>query len=131
MTPALWHYAVAMTKSAAGTETITLKVGELRIETDAEGYLLNRHDWSPAVAEALATRENIALTPAHWELIELVQRYYQQFEHAPAMRPLVKFVGKELGADKGRSIYLMQLFPGSSAKLLARISGLPRPDHCL
>jgi tRNA 2-thiouridine synthesizing protein E len=47
------------------------------------------------------------------------------------MRPLVKQVREQLGEDKANSIYLMQLFPGSPAKLLAKIAGLPRPTNCL
>jgi tRNA 2-thiouridine synthesizing protein E len=43
----------------------------------------------------------------------------------------VKAVKQSLGDDKGRSIYLMQLFPGSPAKLAARLAGLPKPDNCL
>ncbi|MCZ6459336.1 MAG: TusE/DsrC/DsvC family sulfur relay protein, partial [Gammaproteobacteria bacterium] len=37
----------------------------------------------------------------------------------------------QLGAEKGTSIYLLKLFPGSPAKLLAKIAGLPRPTNCL
>jgi len=43
----------------------------------------------------------------------------------------VKFCRLKLGADKGRSIYLMSLFPGSPAKLGSKIAGLPKPDNCL
>ena len=47
------------------------------------------------------------------------------------MRPLVKYVSQTLGSDKGSSIYLLQLFPGSPAKVASKIAGLPRPEHCL
>jgi len=47
------------------------------------------------------------------------------------MRPLVKFVGQELGKDKGNSMYLLTLFPGSPAKLGSKIAGLPKPENCL
>jgi tRNA 2-thiouridine synthesizing protein E len=43
----------------------------------------------------------------------------------------VSLVRRELGEEKGRSVYLLTLFPGSPAKLAARIAGLPRPEHCL
>lgn len=99
--------------------------------TDKEGYLLNLEDWSEQVAEAIARAAGIELTPAHWEIIRLVRDFYAEYEVSPAMRPLVKAVREQLGADKGNSIYLMTLFPGSPAKLLARIAGLPRPTNCL
>jgi len=98
---------------------------------DEEGYLLNLDDWTPELAEELATKEELILSPEHWEIIHLLRRFYQQFEVSPAMRPLVKAVTKELGPEKGKSIYLMKLFPGSPPKLAAKIAGLPKPANCL
>ncbi|MCP4595820.1 TusE/DsrC/DsvC family sulfur relay protein [Neptuniibacter sp.] len=103
----------------------------MNIELDDEGYLRNLNDWSEEVAALLAEQENIELTPAHWEIIEVIREFYTNFEHSPAMRPLVKAVSIKLGKDKGKSIYLMKLFPGSPAKLVAKIAGLPKPDNCL
>ncbi|HEY8569926.1 TusE/DsrC/DsvC family sulfur relay protein [Microbulbifer sp.] len=101
------------------------------IPLDKEGFLRNLDDWSPQVAEALAAQENIALTEDHWDVIRLLQDFYREFELSPAMRPLVKYVGQHLGADKGRSIFLMQLFPPSPAKIGSKIAGLPKPTNCL
>ncbi len=101
------------------------------IETDKEGYLCDLNQWSPEIAKQLAHAENIDLSPAHWEIIELLREFYREFELSPAMRVLVKQVGLKLGAEKGKSIYLMQLFPPSPAKIASKISGLPRPDNCL
>ena len=98
---------------------------------DKEGFLRDLADWSPQVAEQIAHREQVQLTPAHWEVIELLRRYYQEFDASPAMRPLVKYCARELGPDKGKSIYLMALFPGSPAKIGSKIAGLPKPDNCL
>ena len=47
------------------------------------------------------------------------------------MRALVKYVRLKLGPDKGRSIYLLKLFPGSPAKIGSKIAGLPKPANCL
>jgi len=101
------------------------------IATDKEGYLKILNDWSKPVAEAIALQEHITLTHQHWEIIELLQGFYQEFEISPAMRVLVKAVGQQLGKDKGRSIYLMALFPESPAKLASKIAGLPKPTNCL
>ncbi|WP_193164388.1 TusE/DsrC/DsvC family sulfur relay protein [Microbulbifer hainanensis] len=102
-----------------------------QIALDKEGFLRNREDWSPAVAKHLAEAEGITLTEAHWQVIALLQDFYREFELSPAMRPLVKYVGQHLGADKGRSIYLMQLFPPSPARIGSKIAGLPKPTNCL
>lgn len=101
------------------------------IAYDKEGFLRRLDDWSPEVASIIAEREGIQLTDAHWEIIDLLREFYRRFEASPANRALVKFTAQELGPDKGRSIYLMSLFPGSPAKLGSKIAGLPKPDNCL
>lgn len=103
----------------------------MALATDEEGYLLDLTDWSPSVAEQLAAEEGLSLSEAHWELIELIQAFYKEFDHSPAMRPLIKYAKLKLGADKGNSLYFLSLFPGSPAKLLSRVAGLPRPENCL
>ncbi len=108
-----------------------LHVNDAAIETDNDGYLQYFNDWNEAIAEAIAEAEKIELNAAHWEIIHLLRDFYRQFEQSPAMRPLVKFVNQQLGAEKGNSIYLLKLFPGSPAKIASKIAGLPRPEHCL
>lgn len=110
---------------------MSLWVNGQEYTTDKEGYLVRRDSWSPALAEALAEKERIVLTPEHWEIINLLRDFYHRYELAPAMRPLVKQVTLTLGPDKGRSIYLLQLFPPSPAKIASKIAGLPRPTNCL
>ena len=98
---------------------------------DREGFLRKLSDWNPEVARQIAAAEGISLTPEPWAIIELLREYYLEFDASPAMRPLVKYCALKLGADQGRSIYLMSLFPGSPAKLGSKIAGLPKPDNCL
>lgn len=102
-----------------------------QITTDADGFLADFHAWNEAIAAAFASAENIQLTADHWQLIYLVRDFYRQYEQSPAMRPLVKYVGQQLGQAKGNSIYLLRLFPGSPAKIISKIAGLPRPENCL
>ena len=97
---------------------------------DKDGYLADLNQWNSDVAEQLAALEGITLTPAHWEVIDALRAFYQQYQLVPSQRPFVKHIANTLGADKGNSIYLMQLFPQSPAKLAARIAGLPRPTNC-
>ena len=101
------------------------------VEFDKEGFLRHLQDWSEEVAGEIAASEGIQLTPAHWEVIELLRRFYDEFDSSPAMRPLVKYCGQKLGPDKGNSIYLLSLFPGSPAKIGSKIAGLPKPENCL
>ncbi len=100
------------------------------IALDKDGYLRNMNDWNPEVADKLAATVPIVLTEAHWEIIETLREFYRNTGLSPAMRPLVKLIAKELGTEKGRSIYLMKLFPGNPALLASKIGGLPRPTNC-
>ncbi len=101
------------------------------IGLDPEGYLVDQSQWSESVAELLAADEGMVLSENHWEIIRVVRDFYQRYEMAPAMRPLVKATKNALGAEKGTSIYLMSLFPGSPPKRVARLAGLPKPTNCL
>lgn len=109
----------------------TLVISNNTVELDEEGYLYDVSQWTPEVASYLAETLSIELTDAHWEVLYLLREFYQQYQLSPAMRPLVKAVGQKLGKEKGRSIYLMQLFPGSPAKVAALLAGLPKPENCL
>ena len=96
-----------------------------------EGFLLDWQSWNQDVACTLAAIEGIQLDERHWELLHLLRDYYQAFDSSPAMRALVKYTRQRLGDDKGRSIYLLKLFPGSPAKIGSKIAGLPKPANCL
>lgn len=102
----------------------------MQVAIDKEGFLRQLADWSPEAAQQLADQDGITLTPAHWELIHFVRDFHQRYNLAPGNRALVQLVGQALGPGKGNSIYLMKLFTGKPAKVLARIAGLPKPDNC-
>lgn len=98
---------------------------------DARGYLEDREAWAPWVAEAMAAEDQIALTPAHWEILDFLRDYYEEFQMAPPMRVLVKAVAVRLGQEKAESRYLYRLFPDGPAKQACRYAGLPRPVSCI
>ncbi|HET8817738.1 MAG TPA: TusE/DsrC/DsvC family sulfur relay protein, partial [Pseudidiomarina sp.] len=87
-----------------------------QIETDKHGYLARFDDWSPGLAIHIAELEQITMTDAHWEVVYFVRSFYQEFDTSPAMRVLVKAIGKSLGPDKANSPYLYKLFPKGPAK---------------
>ncbi len=108
-----------------------LLVDEVSLATDEEGYLLRRTDWSRDVAVTMAALDQVELTDSHWEVIQLLQEYYDNYEIAPAIRILTKAVGKKLGKDKANSRYLYQLYPQGPAKQACRYAGLPKPTGCV
>jgi len=108
-----------------------LAVNGYFIALDKEGFLINLHDWSEEVATLIAQNDHIHLTEAHWEIIYVVREFYQTFQISPSMRSLVKRTEQILGEEKGKSIYLLQLFPVSPARFSCKFAGLPKPANCL
>jgi tRNA 2-thiouridine synthesizing protein E len=108
-----------------------LMVDGRRIPLDKDGYLIDRQDWSEAVAQALAAREELQLSAEHWEILRLLREFHEQFQLSPATRPLIKYAALKLGPDKGNSLHLNRLFKGTPAKLAAKLAGLPKPSNCL
>ncbi len=98
---------------------------------DQEGFLLDLQAWNEDLAAVIAQEVGVPLDAGHWELVYLIRSFYAEFDLSPSMRPLIKYAGQKLGPDKGKSLYFLSLFPGSPAKLLAKIAGLPKPENCL
>jgi tRNA 2-thiouridine synthesizing protein E len=97
-----------------------------------EGFLEDANQWTPEVGCQIAADDQIELSEKHWEIIEFLRDFYKSHEMSPpSNRLFVKAVKEALGEEKGNSIYLMQLFPGTPAKTACRIAGLPRPTNCL
>ena len=100
-------------------------------ETDEEGYLADLSQWDEDVATYMANEDDIELSDAHWEVINFLREYYEEYQIAPAVRVLTKAIGKKLGKDKGNSKYLYQLFPYGPAKQARKFGGLPKPTGCV
>lgn len=109
----------------------TLNLDGRQLPLDKDGYLVELADWSEDVAEALARREELELTPEHWEILRLLRAFYAEFQLSPATRPLIRYVAQRLGPEKGNSLYMNRLFKGTPAKLAAKLAGLPKPTNCL
>ncbi|GAB6054020.1 TusE/DsrC/DsvC family sulfur relay protein [Magnetospira thiophila] len=101
------------------------------VEHDEEGYLTNLSEWSKEIAELIAKDEGVDLGPEHWEVIDFLREYYEEYQIAPAIRVLVKAIGKKLGPEKGSNKYLYELFPYGPAKQACKIGGLPKPTGCV
>jgi len=110
---------------------MAIEVNGVSYETDEEGYLVNLSDWTEEIANTIAKTESVELSPSHWEVINFLREYYTEFQIAPAVRVLTKAIGKKLGAEKGNSQYLYELFPYGPAKQACKIAGLPKPTGCV
>ena len=108
-----------------------IEVNGKTLEVDEEGYLANLAEWEPEVANVMAKDDGTELTDEHWEIINFLREYYEEYQIAPAIRVLTKAIGKKLGKDKGNSKYLYELFPYGPAKQACRYGGLPKPTGCV
>jgi TusE/DsrC/DsvC family sulfur relay protein len=108
-----------------------IEVNGTTYETDEEGYLVNLADWNKDIAVAIAQAENVEMSENHWEVVNFLREYYDEYQIAPAVRVLTKAIGKQLGEDKGNSKYLYELFPYGPAKQACKIAGLPKPTGCV
>jgi len=103
--------------------------GEVAI--DDKGYLLDRQDWSPAVASTMAAADDLELTEDHWQVLQLFRQYFAEYEIEPPMRALVRMVREQMGEGKGNSRFLYRLFPEGPVTQACRYAGLPRPVSCI
>ena len=108
-----------------------IEEGGKTLETDEEGYLANLTEWTPEVGAKMAADDGCDLTENHWEVINFLREYYEEYQIAPAVRVLTKAIGKKLGPDKGNSKYLYELFPYGPAKQACKYAGLPKPTGCV
>ncbi|MGO9172120.1 MAG: TusE/DsrC/DsvC family sulfur relay protein [Rhodomicrobium sp.] len=111
--------------------TMQYKVGSIVADHDEEGYLTDIHVWNKELAELIAKAENINMTPEHWEVVDFLREYYDEYQIAPAIRILVKEMKKKFGAEKGDQKHLYELFPYGPAKQACKIAGLPKPTGCV
>ena len=101
------------------------------MQESAEGYLANLSEWNNDVAAHMAKEDDCDLSDNHWEVINFLREYYEEYQIAPAVRVLTKAIGKKLGKDKGNSKYLYELFPYGPAKQACKYAGLPKPTGCV
>jgi len=101
------------------------------VEHDEEGYIVEIGLWTRELAALIAEDENIEMGDDHWEVVNFLRNYYEEYQIAPAVRVLTKAIKKSLGPEKGNSKYLYELFPYGPAKQACKIAGLPKPTGCV
>lgn len=110
---------------------MTYQMNGASVEHDEEGYILDLSAWTEDLANQIAKDENIEMTDEHWEVINFLRDYYEEYQIAPAVRVLIKSIKKTMGKEKGSNKYLYTLFPYGPAKQACKIAGLPKPTGCV
>jgi tRNA 2-thiouridine synthesizing protein E len=99
--------------------------GTALVDVDGEGFLTDFAQWTRDIAAASAKAEGIGdLTPAHWKVLEFMQKEFKENGQAPSIRKLNKS-----GVASTKELY--DLFPGGPAKKAAKIAGLKKPEGCV
>ena len=99
--------------------------GNVKIDVDEDGFMLEPDQWNEEVALALASTEAVTeLTEEHWKLVNYLREYYQKFGIAPMIRKLCKETGFPL-----KKVY--ELFPSGPAKGACKVAGLAKPTGCV
>jgi tRNA 2-thiouridine synthesizing protein E len=97
------------------------------VATDSEGYLCDLNDWSEDFARALADREGLSLSPAHWELIHFLRAYYAEHGVQAQVRVMIRHFTRVWGPLRGSNHELHAMFPrGGPQKQGNRLAGLLR-----
>lgn len=101
------------------------------LSLDERGYLLEPSEWSPVVAEAMATADQFELTDAHWQVLDEVRTYFSEHGIEPPVRALIMRLRRHPGNERMASRELYALFPEGPARQAVRYAGLPRPISCI
>lgn len=90
----------------------------------ADGHLADPAAWSRPLAERVAATLGVAMTEAHWRVVDFARADWEATKASPNIRRITTSIDvstKELYA----------LFPKAPARTVAKIAGTPKPAGCL
>ncbi len=103
----------------------------MNFEVDNIGFLKNAQSWNEDWAKLKTQEIGIAWDDIDRRIVNALRSFYFEYDLSPAMRPLVKHIKTTVGEQYGSSIWLMQRYGESPARVLALLAGLPKPKNCL
>ena len=103
--------------------TETLIAGH-EVDVDEEGFLTDPSQWSPELAEALASSIGIELTSEHMKAIEFARTDQAETGETPTLRRMAT-----VGGFSTKEMFT--LFPKKPAKKMSYVAGLPKPVGCV
>lgn len=93
------------------------------ISVTEEGFMTDFSQWDKNLADAIASENDITLSPRHWEVIDYIQTEYKN--DVPLS---IRKIGKS-GVVDIKEFY--QLFPVAPLKTATKIAGVPKPASCI
>ena len=94
------------------------------VSLNEEGFMTDPAQWSKEIAVELAKQESVALTDAHWKIIEFCRQNAATTGKSPTLRQITSGSGVSTKD-------LFALFPKGPAKKVAKITGLGKPEGCV
>jgi len=99
-------------------------VDGVELEADEQGFL-REANFSDEAVKVIAAAEGIALTDAHWEVINFLRSEYRANGHTPNFRNMLKSMQAIRPDVDSKALY--DLFPLGPAKQGAKVAALPQP----
>lgn len=100
------------------------EISGVHIDVDSEGFMRKPEQWTPAIGEELAKGINLELTERHWDVINFARSSYHEYQISPPLRRFELAGGIPVAE-------LFELFHFKPAKVIAYVSGLPKPVGCI
>ena len=94
------------------------------LKVDGEGFLIDRDDWSEAVAAQLAGMDGYEMTD---EILAYINEARAMYSEDGVVPPIRKFA-KKVGTD---SKHLYGVFKKGPMKLICKWGALPKPTGCV
>ncbi len=97
-----------------------IEYGDLKINVDDEGYLINSDDWNENTACALADKEGLEeLTIEKLDILKFVRQFHKKFNFFPIFNAVCKNIHQPHNC-------ITEQF--ASPMLIWKLAGLPKPD---
>jgi len=96
----------------------------LSVPLDGEGFLVNRDDWSEAIAVQLARGDDFEMTAQVMAFINKARAMYDE----DGVVPPIRIFAKKQGVSTKE---LYDIFKKGPMKLICKWGGLPKPTGCV
>jgi tRNA 2-thiouridine synthesizing protein E len=96
------------------------------METDGDGFLINRADWNNEFMIQAAREDDIELTAEHIMYIKNARMMFDRDGTVPSIREFSKSQGMDRKAKR-----LYEIFESGVMKRIAKYGGLPKPTGCV
>jgi TusE/DsrC/DsvC family sulfur relay protein len=94
--------------------------GEIRVEVDEDGFLVDFNEWNEKVACAIAEQEGgPELTKERIDIIHFIRDYYKKFDAFPILHAVCRNIHQPRNCMKEKFVDPMKAW---------KIAGLPKPS---